>query len=74
MASLNPWGRKKVSEPADPFLDSTLEVNGSLQTYRDLRWNAEDIAQKNWTTPVEKGLALVVVQLVDELSKKAKTE
>lgn len=60
-----PWAGPE--EEKDPVLDEEVEINGKQVTLRQCREMAVAMADKDWNTPPEKGLAITVVYLIDRL-------
>jgi len=46
-----------------------LNTPANGQTYGTMRMMAQNIADHNWETPVEKGLALSILAIIDDFEK-----
>lgn len=71
------WGRRRwQDQPAletitteDGWLDQPICVNGKNTTLRTIRKFAADMAEFDYRSPTERGLAMTIVALVDEVSR-----
>jgi hypothetical protein len=63
--------REKVTvipiEPPQPWMDKQFIVNDKPTNLRTIRGFAVDIAEEDYMTSTERGLALTIVALVDEI-------
>lgn len=58
---------KRSTGPEGLPIKHTLVINGSPEDLEEIRFHAMKVAQTQWHTRPEQGLALVVVALVDEV-------
>jgi hypothetical protein len=54
--------------PPEPWMDRTFVVNDKPTNLRTIRRFAMDMAERDYMTPTEAGLAMTIVALVDEVS------
>lgn len=61
------WSKANPEAKEDWVLDEEVWINGKQVTLRQCREMAVAMADKDWNTPPEKGLAITVVYLIDRL-------
>lgn len=69
------FNRKPVSTPDEKRLtdDWSLDANGMLTTYGEMRFHAANVAKRDYRNQVEQGLALSIVSIIDDIEQRAKT-
>ena len=62
------FNRHNSAAVDDWWMDKTIEINGKPTTLRTVRKFAVDMAEEDYLTPAEKGLAMTIVWMVDQIS------
>jgi hypothetical protein len=55
-------------KPIDPWMDETIVINDKPTTLRVIRRFAVDMSEVDYRNDAERGLAMTIVALVDEVS------
>ena len=65
------WKRKQI-ESVHPVLDAQVSIGEMPSTtLRECRMHADSIAERNYRSPTEQGLAITVMYLIDRLEKES---